>query len=442
MRLLTMDGAVMPASDTQGLLHLLRAGGAPLMIFGLLGRLPTAMAPMLLLVAIPVGGGSLVQAGSAVGLSALGTAASGAAVGLLVDRLGARPVVGAIAAVQSAALLGLAAQFGNLNDSPLLLPLAFVVGLCNPSIGSLARAAWIRRVETGELDGPGSRSAMAWEAASDEAGFVIAPVIASSLLVAIEPRAALVGLAGVGLVVHLGFVRLVPLRVVTIGGSRRGIGGEGLEPVFPAHAGQRPVLLALAAILIAISVGLVFGATQATVNSLFAVLGVPAMVGVIYGLVGIGSIAGGVVWAQTPDRLRGTWIIVAAGAALVALGALAIGWPSMGIVATGVLCAFVGLWLSPVLAEAYGRARRVVSNRFQVTMMTVLASGTSVGVGVSAPLASNLSVTYGAQRGFLVLIVAGAGFLIGGGYILLRQASYRRHDQDAHDGTDARSGQD
>jgi len=58
-----MDGAVMPASDAQSLLHLLRAGGAPLMIFGLLARLPTAMAPMLLLVAIPLGGGSLLQAG-------------------------------------------------------------------------------------------------------------------------------------------------------------------------------------------------------------------------------------------------------------------------------------------------------------------------------------------------------------------------------------------
>jgi hypothetical protein len=324
----------------------------------------------------------------------------------------------------------------------LLLPLAFVVGLCNPSIGSLARAAWSRRVETDDLDGPASRSAMAWEAASDEAGFVIAPVIASSLLVAIEPRAALVGLAGVGLVVHLGFVRLVPLRVVTIGGRRQGIGGVGLKSVFPAHVGQRPVLLTVAAILIAISVGLVFGATQATVNSLFALLGVPAMVGVIYGLVGIGSISGGVVWAQMPDRLRGTWIIAAAGVALAAVGALAMGGPSMGIVPTGVLCTFVGLWLSPVLAEAYGQARRVVSGRFQVTMMTVLASGTSVGVGVSAPVASNLSVTYGAQMGFLVLIVAGAGFLIGGGYILLRQASCRRHDQDAHDGTDARSGQD
>lgn len=75
-------------------------------------------------------------------------------------------------------------------------------------------------------------------------------------------------------------------------------------------------------------------------------------------------------------------------------------------------------------------------------MMTVMASGTSVGVGVSAPVASNLSVAYGAQAGFLVLIVAGAGFLIGGGYILRRQASCRRHVQDAHDGTDARSGQD
>lgn len=412
------------------------------MIVGLLGRLPTAMAPMLLLVAIPVGGGSLVQAGSAVGLSALGTAASGAAVGLLADRFGARPVVGVIAAVQSAALLALAVQFGNLNDSPLLLPLAFVVGLCNPAIGSLARAAWIRRVDIGDLDGPTCRSAMAWEAASDEAGFVIAPVLASSLLVAIEPRAALVGLAGVGLVVHLGFVRFVPLRVVTLGGHRRGIEGAGLKSAFPAHAGQRPVLLAVAAILIAISVGLVFGATQATVNSLFADLGAPSMVGVIYGLVGIGSIAGGVVWAQTPDRLRGTWIVVAAGAALAAAGALAMAGPSMGIVATGVLCAFVGLWLSPVLAEAYGRARRAVSSRFQVTMMTVLASGTSVGVGVSAPLASSLSVTYGPQMGFLVLIVAGAGFLAGGGYILFRQACIRLHDRDAYDGTDARSRHD
>lgn len=437
MRLLTMDGAVMPASDTQSLLHLLRAGGAPLMVFGLLARLPTAMTPMLLLIAIPVGGGSLVQAGSAVGLSALGTAASGAGVGLLIDRFGARRVVAAIAAVQSAALLGLAAQFSNLEDSPSLLPLAFVVGLCNPAIGSLARAAWIRRINTGELDEPASSSTMAWEAASDEAGFVIAPVVASVLLVAIEPRAALVGFALVGLVLHLGFVRLVPLRVATIGGYRRGTEGAGPRSAFDTRSGRRPALLAGATVLIATSVGLVFGATQATVNTLFAVLGVPSMVGVIYCLVGIGSIAGGIVWAQTPDRFRSTWIVIAAGAALTGVGALAVGWPSMGIVATGVLCTLAGMWLSPVLAEAYGTARRVVSRRFQVTMMTVLASGTSVGVGVGAPLASGLSVAHGPQTGFLGLVVAGTGFLVGGVYILLRQARCTR--QAAQHETDARS---
>lgn len=419
----------MPTSDTQGILHLLRSGGAPLMIFGLLGRLPTAMTPMLLLVAIPIGGGSLVQAGSAVGVSALGTATSGAAVGLLVDRFGARPVVGAIAAVQSAALLGVAAQFGNLNDSPLLLPLAFVVGVSNPAIGSLARAAWVRRSDAGELDGPASRSAMAWEAASDEAGFVVAPVVASLLLAVIEPRAALIGLALAGLGVHLGFVRAVPLHVPAVGAIRRGIRETGLKSVFEPRAGRRPILLAVAALLIVFGVGVVFGSTQASVNSLFADLGVPTLVGVIYGLVGVGSIVGGIAWAQTRDARRGMWIVLVGGAALAVAGVLAVGWPSMGIVATGILCAFVGLWLSPVLAEAYSQGRGAVTGRFQVTLMTVLASGTSVGVGVGAPLASSLSAGHGPQAGFLGLVIAGAAFLAGGSYIILRHGRPARSKQ-------------
>lgn len=429
----------MPASDAQSLLHLLRAGGAPLMIFGLLARLPTAMAPMLLLVAIPLGGGSLLQAGSAVGASALGTAVSGTAVGLLVDRFGARYVVAVIAAVQSAALLGLAAQFGDLDGSTLLLPLAFVIGLCTPAIGSLARAAWIRRVDAGDLDETASRSAMAWEAAADEAGFVIAPVVASLLLVPIGPRTALIGLAVAGFLVHLGFVGLVPLRVTSAGRVHRGIRGVARKSPFDAGAGRRPALFVLAALLTATAVGFVFGTTQATVNSLFAVLGVPAMVGVIYGLVGIGSIAGGLVWAQTPDRFRATWIVVVAGAALAAAGMLAAVRPSMGIAATGVLCAFVGLWLSPVLAEAYSSARGVVSGGFQVTMMTVLASSTSVGVGVGAPLASSLSAAHGAQTGFLGLVAAGTAFLAAGGYISVRQARCARHDREPRDGADAPS---
>lgn len=410
----------MSASDTQGVLHLLRSGGAPLMIFGLLGRLPTAMTPMLLLVAIPIGGGSLVLAGSAVGVSALGTAASGAAVGLLVDRFGARPVVGAIAVLQSAALLGLAAQFGDLGSSSLVLPLAFVVGISNPAIGSLARAAWVRRSDAGELNGPASRSAMAWEAASDEAGFVVAPVIASLLLAVIEPRAALIGLAVAGLAVHLGFVRVVPLQVPPVGAFGRNARGTERRLVFDPRAGRRPILLAAAALLIVTGVGVVFGSTQAAVNSLFATLGVPTLVGVIYGLVGVGSIVGGIAWAQTPDHRRGMWIVLTGGTALAIASVTAVGVPSLGVAGTGILCAFIGLWLSPVLAEAYSQGRQAVTGGFQVTLMTVLASGTSVGVGVGAPLASGLSVSHGPQTGFLGLGIAGAAFLLGGGFIILR----------------------
>lgn len=417
----------MSSSDAQGVLNLLRSGGAPLMIFGLLGRLPTAMTPMLLLVAIPIGGGSHVLAGSAVGVSALGTAASGAVVGLAVDRYGARPVVGVVAALQSTALLGLAAQFGNLGESPLVLPLAFVVGVSNPAIGSLARTAWVRRSDAGDLGGPASRSAMAWEAASDEAGFVIAPVVASLLLAAVEPRAALAGLAVVGLAVHLAFVRVVPLRVPAVRALGRGVREARYGSVFDPLAGRRPVLLAVAALLIVTGVGIVFGSTQATVSSLFASLGVPTLVGVIYGLVGVGSIVGGIAWAQTPDSRRGLWIVLVAGAALTIAGAVTVDVLSMDIAATGILCAFIGLWLAPVLAEAYSQGRQAVTGRFQVTLMTVLASGTSVGVGLGAPLASSVSAAHGPQTGFLGLVIAGAAFLLGGGYIIARHIRNSGH---------------
>lgn len=214
----------MSSSNPQGLLRLLRSGGAPLMVIGLLGRLPTAMTPMLLLVAIPLAGGSLTQAGAAVGVSALGTAVSGFAVGLLIDRFGARPIVIMATVIQGSALLGVAAQFRNLDDAPFVLLLAFLVGVSNPVIGALARAEWVRRSDEGELNPAAVRSAMAWEASSSEAAFVFGPVVASLVLSLIDPRIALIAVALCGVVVHLEFVRQIPLRAAhSKGATQRGL---------------------------------------------------------------------------------------------------------------------------------------------------------------------------------------------------------------------------
>ncbi|GAA1169032.1 MFS transporter [Nesterenkonia sandarakina] len=410
----------MPLPNDRGLLHLFRSGGAPLMIIGLLGRLPTAMTPMLLLVAIPIGGGSLTQAGAAVGSAALGTATSGVVVGLLIDRFGARLIVTLIAVIQSAALIGLAVQFGSLEDTLMLLVLAFVVGVSNPAIGALGRAAWARRADAGELDPPAMRSAMAWEASSSEAAFVIGPVTASLLLSVIEPRTALIGLALVGFVIHLEFVRLVPLHVATGAGAHPGRRGAPSRSVLDAKEVRRPALVASAALLLATSVGLVFGSVQASLNAVFAALEVPALVGLVYGVMGAGSILGGLVWAQIPDRARGAWVIPVAGVVLTGVGVLVLSAGSLGFAASCVVCAVVGLWLSPVLGEAYYQTRAAVSEKFKVTMMTVFASGTSVGVGIGAPLASGLATLGEPQYGFLGVVVAGVAFLVGGG-CLLRQ---------------------
>lgn len=415
----------MSQSNRSGILHLARSGGFPLMVIGLLARFPTAMTPMLLLVAIPVGGGSLVQGGAAVGLSALGTAASGLILGLLVDRFGARPVVAFTATAQSLSLVAMAAQFGQLDQSSLLLPLAFVVGLSNPRIGALARAEWMRRNRIGDLDTPASRSAMAWEASSSEAAFVVGPVLASLLLIVVSPSTSLLGLAVVGLLLHLDFARRVPLPPAASPHSSVSSDAQPPKSFFDKVTCRRPAVVALAALAISTSVGLVFGASQASVNAVLAEIGLPSLVGAIYGLLGIGSILGGLVWAQIPDHLRGPWVALASGAALLFLGVMAGNYLSLGIVSAGVICALTGIWLSPVLAESYNRARNAVTDKYQVTMVTMLTSGTSVGIGAGAPFASWLSTHLGSQAGFLSLAAAGVFFIIGGGLLSSPRGSGR-----------------
>ncbi|NDK32448.1 hypothetical protein FH975_11835 [Nesterenkonia sp. Hz 6-5] len=91
---------------------------------------------------------------------------------------------------------------------------------------------------------------------------------------------------------------------------------------------------------------------------------------------------------------------------------------TLGIAASCVVCSVVGLWLSPVLAEAYHQVRVAVSARFKVTMMTVFAGGTSVGVGFGAPLGTSLSAAGDPQWGFLGLVAAGVVFILAGVILL------------------------
>lgn len=183
----------------------------------------------------------------------------------------------------------------------------------------------------------------------------------------------------------------------------------------------------MAALMIAAAVGLVFGSVQASLNAIFAGLGAPALVGPVYAIMGAGSIVGGLVWAQIPDRFRGPWVVLIAGLVFVCVGAVVVNSTAIGIAASCVVCAAVGLWLSPVLAEAYHQGRVAVSARFKVTMMTVFAGGTSVGVGVGAPLASGLSATGEAESGLLGLAVAGVVFILGGGVLLVQARGRSQH---------------
>src|SRR5262249_31176807 len=106
--------------------------------------------------------------------------------------------------------------------SPVLITLAFLIGLTQPTVGSASRALWTRLLPPG----PTRQAAYAYEAISMEVFFILGPALAGILIAAPWPGTGVVagGLCGV-----LGTVRFARAPVVrTQGRSERSAAGGRL----------------------------------------------------------------------------------------------------------------------------------------------------------------------------------------------------------------------
>ena len=398
---------------SSALATLVSAGGAPFLATALVARLPAAMVQLGLL--LVVGGADLGMglAGTAVAAVGLGSAVGAPIVGRTTDRHGPGPTLAAAIALQVAALAVVTVAVTHAAPTGLLAG-AVLLGAANPQVGSMTRARWsalARREPSPTRAATLLRTALGYETAADELGFVAGPVLAGLLVTTLGPSGALLAFIAVVLAGEGAFlVHLLDSRTARAAKA-------AAEPTAQAAATQRPHgdlsatarSLALPGVAV-IAVGLVFGGTQTALTALGEVRGTASLTGLLYGAVGVGSAVAGLVAGRWH---RGPGVKVAAAGALVlgTAGALAILLPAPPL--TGVLALVLGTGVGTVLVTAYTWAERVAPAGAVTTVMTVMATSLVLGVSAGAAVAGQLTQSDPA-RGFLVAPGAGAAMVVVG----------------------------
>lgn len=397
---------------------LLRSMGRSFVVLGALGRLPTGVLPLAMLLYAYSQLGSFGLAGLATAALSLGGAAGAVLVGFLSDTYGHRWVGVVATAVQTVALLGF---LGTCRPDTSLVPMllcAALTGFANPQLGAMARARWSQAAAPRPDRAAYTSAAMAWEGAVDEVAFIVGPVLATTLA-AVAPALPLLVAIALAWVGQAGF----SLHRTALPAARHGRARHESSPTRI----DWPVLSILA--LAAGSVGLLFGGAQTSVTAFFTLQGESGIAGLVYGCMAIGSAGMGLLSNRLPARFALTWRIAWFGLGCALVSPLLVvadnAW------AMALACFAVGLMVGPTLITIYALAERIAPPERLSTVMTVMATIGVVGVAAGSALGGQLVDAFSSHTAAWITTAAGilvalCGVLLAG---LLRPSGPRRESQ-------------
>lgn len=365
-------------------LSLPAAGGWPFLATALVGRMPSSMIQLGLLMVVASSGLGVGLGGVTVAAVGVGTAVGAPLVGRGVDRWGPLPVVVAATLVQVAGLLAVLAV--TTGDAPTwaLVLCAGVIGAANPQVGSIARSRWSHLAR--RRGGPDLvRRAMGYEVAADEIGFVVGPVAASLLVALLGPVPALWVLVGLALVGQGAFAAY--LWTDRAAWPRRTVRAASAHPA--ARLSLGPLV---APMLACLAVGVAFGSTQTGLTAVNEARGTQELTGLVYACAGVGSAIASLVVSRLVGR-GSIAVRVAAGGVAVLVGALGLATlPSAWAAAAYALV--LGVGAGTLLVSSYARAERVAAPGVVASTMALMATalvlGVSAGAAASGALAGSL----------------------------------------------------
>ncbi len=370
---------------------LFRVPGAAAFITGAaVSRVGGAMFGVAVIVMVSERRGSYALAGlvSAVGLTVL--AVAGPLLGRLVDKHGQRRV--ALPFVVVAAVSGVATALASWLLAPAwVLVVLYGASAFLPEPGPMSRARWahVFRDDPARL-----HTAMSFEQVVDEASFVVGPVVAVLVSTLWFPEA--------GLLLAVTFFTAGAVLFLSARATEPPVVPHVDRP--PGLAVRWPGLLVVAGVLI--MTGVIFGANEVVAVAYADAAGSPSLSSVVLGAFALGSTLSGLVFGSRSFRSSMTARLVVAAAAMVLLELPALVAP--GVWPLVVVMFVAGSATAPMLITSLSLAQRLVPPALVTEGMAVAVTGILVGIAAGSALGGWAVEAWGAQRAYLVPVLAGA----------------------------------
>ncbi|MFI5622570.1 MFS transporter [Nocardioides sp. NPDC051685] len=385
---------------------LVRAVGGTYFPLALVARLPYAMVVVGVLTLVVAGRGSLALGGLNSAMVGIGAAACGPLLGAAVDRFGQRRVLLVVGAASSAMLAAMAwVVYSPLPDAA-VLAVAFLVGATAPQIAPLSRSRLVAIISACIVPGRRVRvlnSTMAYESAADEIVFIVGPVVAGVLAVAVDPWAPVVAAAALTLVFVSAFALHPSAATAQASAGRTPAAGSVRELARPS------VVVIMVGIL---GVGLFFGSMLTSLTAFMGDHGRPEEAGLVYAAMGVGSaaLALGVALFPVAFTSAARWLVFGG---VMLVGALAL--PGVSSV-TGMVLALlvIGLGIGPTLVTQYGLGARRSPVGRSATVMTLLGSAVILGQSLASAITGNVAERWGTDAALLLPAAAALVVVLAG----------------------------
>jgi MFS family permease len=357
-----------------------------------IGRLPIGITGLAVLIMVQSTSGSFARGGAATGCYVGGLAAIAPLLGRLIDRYGPRRVLAAAGLSFPAALVALVASVAMDASLWLQLALSAAAGATFPPITVCMRTLLKRRLREELLS-----TAYSLESVLIELIFIAGPMLVAILVAFASPAFAVLAAAATGCVGTLLFLRQPALSEWHIeSAAKRSLLGPLAEPGF----------LSLIGVVLCYSIA--FGLTEIGLTAYATEAGMPALAGVLLGLMSAGSAFGGLAYGSRnwhlPLARQFATMLALMGAGL---GVLVLPWNAWFFAAWSVLA---GVVMAPALIIQSMLVAKTSRPEHSTEAFTWSASALLCGVGIGITAGGGLLEIY---RSPAVLAAAACAALLG-----------------------------
>jgi len=359
-------------------------------IASVIGRLPIGIAGLAILLLTQSASGSFARAGATTACYVAGLATVAPLLGRLIDRRGPRVVLLVCGALYPAALVALALSILASAPSWISLPVAAAAGASYPPITVCMRTFLKRRLGEDAL----LATAYSLESVLIETIFIVGPMLVAGFVAAASPAWAVAFAAACGALGTMLFLRSPPLSDWRVEPAR---GGRLFGPL------AEPGFLRLLSVILCYSIA--FGLVEIGVTAFASEAGVPALAGLMLGIMSIGSVLGGLAYGSrgwhVPLGRQFSITLAVMGAGIAPLAVVAMPW------LFAAFAVLAGVVMAPALTIQSMLVAKTAQAEHSTEAFTWSATGLLAGVGLGLA-AGGLLLEAGSSAAVLATATAAA----------------------------------